>query len=69
MRQATPARIAKATPVIFFISLDSILTAPSEFLPWMDCILTRLWLLTPSSSSDYRSVSDGQPWASNNKRL
>ena len=32
---------------------------PLSFPRGMDCILTRLWLLKPSSSSDYRSVSDG----------
>ena len=34
---------------------------PLSFPRGMDCILTRLRLLRPSSSSDYRSVSDGQP--------
>lgn len=31
---------------------------PSSFPEGMDCILTWLWLLTPSSPSDYRSVSE-----------
>jgi len=37
---------------------------PLIFTRGMDCILSRLRLLTPSSSTDYRSVSDGKPWTS-----
>ena len=32
---------------------------PLSFPRGMDCILTRLRLLRPSTTSDYRSVSDG----------